>query len=152
VAEGLGEAGGLAEHAEGQEQQEQANGHVTFIADAPRRCLRRRLIIGLRRSAGCFHLRLSDGGGQTADHTTPGAVAVRVPAGYRIERVARGLTFPTGVACPDITLRGETFTSKNPLTDDDGDEAVTSAFQAAAGRRAFTARSWCRGEARKARS
>lgn len=50
--------------------------------------------------AGCFRLRTSEGGGQTTFHPprplSPSAVAL--PSGYRIEVVAAGLTFPTGVA------------------------------------------------------
>lgn len=50
--------------------------------------------------AGCYDLRGSQGGGQVA---TPApravnAADVAVPSGYRIEAVAQGLTFPTGVA------------------------------------------------------
>ena len=48
----------------------------------------------------CFALRPSDGGGQTKDKSAPPSSdpQVHVPDGYRIERVAHGLTFPTGVA------------------------------------------------------
>lgn len=49
---------------------------------------------------GCYNLRPSDGGGQHVTQTerrvNPADVAV--PSGYRIELVATGLTFPTGVA------------------------------------------------------
>jgi glucose/arabinose dehydrogenase len=50
--------------------------------------------------AGCYAVMPSSGGGQTA---APAARAVQpsdiaLPAGYRIEPVATGLTFPTGVA------------------------------------------------------
>lgn len=53
--------------------------------------------------AGCYNLRPSDGGGQTEfDGTrTVRAEDVAVPDGYRIEAVATGLTFPTGVAVDD---------------------------------------------------
>jgi glucose/arabinose dehydrogenase len=50
--------------------------------------------------AGCYHVRASSGGGQTS-FTPPREVDagdVAVPNGYRIEVVAAGLTFPTGVA------------------------------------------------------
>ena len=50
--------------------------------------------------AGCYHVRPSSGGGQTS-FTPPrevNAEDVAVPKGYRIEVVATGLTFPTGVA------------------------------------------------------
>jgi len=50
--------------------------------------------------AGCYILRPSSGGGQT-DFTPPrklNAADVALPPGYRIEVVASGLTFPTGVA------------------------------------------------------
>jgi glucose/arabinose dehydrogenase len=52
---------------------------------------------------GCFAIRPSRGGGQTT-FTGPrhiDAADVAVPAGYRIEVVARGFTFPTGVAFDD---------------------------------------------------
>jgi glucose/arabinose dehydrogenase len=55
------------------------------------------LVLGL---GGCFALRPSSGGGQT-EFTGPrkvDAADVAVPAGYRVERVAEGLDFPTGVA------------------------------------------------------
>src|SRR4051812_11206614 len=50
--------------------------------------------------SGCYNLRPSAGGGQT-EFSLPRKVAasdVAVPAGYRIEAIASGLTFPTGVA------------------------------------------------------
>lgn len=49
--------------------------------------------------SGCFVLQPSDGGGQT-DFTPPRQVEpkdVALPAGYHIEAVARGLTFPSAV-------------------------------------------------------
>jgi glucose/arabinose dehydrogenase len=50
--------------------------------------------------SGCYSLRSSSGGGQT--HFSPPrnvqASDVAVPDGYRVEVVATGLTFPTGVA------------------------------------------------------
>lgn len=52
---------------------------------------------------GCYMMRPSSGGGQTA-FTSPRVVDtqdVALPAGYRIEAVATGLTFPTGVAFDD---------------------------------------------------
>ncbi|MFN2632166.1 MAG: sorbosone dehydrogenase family protein [Thermoanaerobaculia bacterium] len=51
--------------------------------------------------AGCFSMRPSSGGGQSATFTPPRrtqAADIALPAGYRIEAVAAGLTFPTGVA------------------------------------------------------
>jgi glucose/arabinose dehydrogenase len=53
--------------------------------------------------AGCYAMRPSSGGGQT-QFTPPRAVDaadVAVPAGYRVEVVATGLTFPSGVAFDD---------------------------------------------------
>jgi glucose/arabinose dehydrogenase len=49
---------------------------------------------------GCFAARPSAGGGQTKAPATRRADSsdVILPPGYRIERVASGLTFPTGVA------------------------------------------------------
>lgn len=50
--------------------------------------------------AGCYSMRPSSGGGQ-ASFTPPRQVSpadVALPPGYRIEVVATGLTFPTGVA------------------------------------------------------
>jgi len=50
--------------------------------------------------SGCYALRSSHGGGQT-EFTLPRVIDARdvlVPAGYRIEAVATGLTFPTGIA------------------------------------------------------
>lgn len=52
---------------------------------------------------GCFSLRPSSGGGQTnfAPPRPINPADVALPAGYRIEAVAQGLTFPTGVAFDD---------------------------------------------------
>ena len=50
--------------------------------------------------SGCYNVRPSSGGGQT-EATLPrklNPADVAVPAGYRVEIVATGLTFPTGVA------------------------------------------------------
>ncbi|HEX8679244.1 MAG TPA: hypothetical protein VF683_04765, partial [Chthoniobacterales bacterium] len=50
--------------------------------------------------SGCYDMRPSSGGGQTT-FSGPRAVNtadVALPAGYRIEVVATGLTYPTGVA------------------------------------------------------
>ena len=51
-------------------------------------------------SAGCFSMRPSSGGGQTRFDAPRRLVPadVALPAGYTIEVVATGLTFPTGVA------------------------------------------------------
>ena len=49
---------------------------------------------------GCYVVRSSDGGGQTSFEGTRSvrSADVAVPEGYRVEAVATGLTFPTGVA------------------------------------------------------
>lgn len=49
---------------------------------------------------GCYNFLPSDGGGQTAatGKRTVDPADVALPAGYRIEAVATGFTFPTGVA------------------------------------------------------
>ena len=55
----------------------------------------------------CFAMRPSSGGGQKAQFTPPRRAEpadVAVPAGYRIEVVAEGLTFPTGVAFDDSVV------------------------------------------------
>lgn len=54
-------------------------------------------------NVGCYYIRPSSGGGQTS-FSPPREVRasdVAVPDGYRIEVVAKGLTFPTGVAFDD---------------------------------------------------
>lgn len=58
------------------------------------------ILMGSVSLSGCFAWFPSDGGGQTTfDGPRPFNPAdVAVPAGYRIELVASGLTFPTGVA------------------------------------------------------
>lgn len=50
--------------------------------------------------AGCWSLRSSTGGGQTrfSGERPVRAEDMKVPKGYRVEKVADGLTFPTGVA------------------------------------------------------
>lgn len=50
--------------------------------------------------AGCYYLRPSAGGGQAefVPPRTTDTADVAVPEGYRIEVVASGLTFPTGIA------------------------------------------------------
>ena len=53
-------------------------------------------------ATGCYSISPSAGGGQTRAgnrYVNPGDVAL--PPGYRIELVARGLTFPTGVTFDD---------------------------------------------------
>jgi glucose/arabinose dehydrogenase len=51
--------------------------------------------------SACYVMRPSEGGGQQAGPASGGRIAdpadVLVPAGYRVEKVAEGLTFPTGV-------------------------------------------------------
>ena len=66
------------------------------------------MIVTLLSAAACFAVRPSKGGGQitaaAADQAArqdPDASDVAVPPGYRIELVADGLTFPTGVAFGD---------------------------------------------------
>jgi len=54
--------------------------------------------------SGCYSLRASSGGGQ-ASFQPPRSIRaadIAVPAGYRIEPVATGLTFPAGVAFDDM--------------------------------------------------
>ena len=61
------------------------------------------LVIAAVVLGGCYGMRPSAGGGQT-DFKPPrnaNAADVAVPAGYRVELVASGLTFPTGVAFDD---------------------------------------------------
>jgi glucose/arabinose dehydrogenase len=54
-------------------------------------------------AAGCFRTSPSRGGGQVKalEKAGPNPADVLVPAGYRLEVVATGLTFPTGVAFDD---------------------------------------------------
>ena len=55
-------------------------------------------------ASACFSMRTSSGGGQHAKFTPPRRIDpadVAVPAGYRVEVIAEGLTFPTGVAFDD---------------------------------------------------
>lgn len=57
---------------------------------------------------GCYFLRSSSGGGQSsfAPPREIDPLAIAVPAGYRVEVVSTGLTFPTGIAFDD---RGRAF-------------------------------------------
>ncbi|HET8644063.1 MAG TPA: glucose dehydrogenase, partial [Vicinamibacteria bacterium] len=57
-------------------------------------------LAALSTGAGCYRMRPSSGGGQAsfAGPRPVRAADVAVPAGYAIEAVATGLTFPTGVA------------------------------------------------------
>lgn len=58
------------------------------------------LVLSVSALSGCYGIQPSRGGGQT-DFVPPRkieAADVALPEGYRIEVVARGLTFPTGVA------------------------------------------------------
>jgi glucose/arabinose dehydrogenase len=50
--------------------------------------------------AGCYNMRPSSGGGQTSfgGERRFDAADVAVPAGYKVEIVAKGFTYPTGVA------------------------------------------------------
>lgn len=64
----------------------------------------RRLLLGSLLLVSCFRARPSEGGGQDVSAPTVrpiGTTNVRLPAGYRIEAVARDLTFPSGVAFDD---------------------------------------------------
>lgn len=55
-------------------------------------------IFGLALLPGCYVMRTSSGGGQGASNDRRiNAADVAVPAGYRVEAVAKGLTFPTGI-------------------------------------------------------
>jgi hypothetical protein len=76
--------------------------------------------------SGCYSLLPSRGGGQTefAPPRAVNAADVLLPQGYRIEAVASGLTFPTGVAfdaagTPYVTesgyAYGEIFTTPRLL-------------------------------------
>src|SRR5689334_13243543 len=79
------------------------------------------LFVALLTLPGCFAMRGSSGGGQGASSSrevNPADIAL--PAGYRIEAVATGLNFPTGVAFdeqnrPHVTesgyAYGEVFTT-----------------------------------------
>ena len=61
------------------------------------------LVVITSANVGCYYIRPSSGGGQTS-FSPPREVRagdVAVPDGYRIEAVAKGLTFPTGVTFDD---------------------------------------------------
>src|SRR5687768_15745789 len=88
--------------------------------------------------SGCYGMRPSAGGGQ-ADFKPPrtaNAADVAVPAGYRVELVTTGLTFPTGVAFDDTGRAyvteagysyGEVFTTPRLLRiDGDGRHTVVA--------------------------
>src|SRR5689334_22174215 len=81
-------------------------------------------------SSGCFVLRPSEGGGQTkfTGDRRPDPAGIALPAGYRIETTATGLTFPTGVVFDDAGRTyvveagycyGEVFTTPRLLRVDD---------------------------------
>lgn len=60
-------------------------------------------MVAVATTGGCYFIRPSNGGGQT-NFSPPREVHasdVAVPAGYKIEVVATGLTFPTGVTFDD---------------------------------------------------
>lgn len=61
------------------------------------------LLGALLATGGCYYMHPSRGGGQTdfAGPRVANAADVVVPAGYKIELVAGGFTFPTGVAFDD---------------------------------------------------
>jgi glucose/arabinose dehydrogenase len=64
-------------------------------------------------SLGCWRARGSEGGGQIKEPKEPRAAQsgnVHLPPGYRIEPVARGLTFPVGVAFDDA---GEAYVAES---------------------------------------
>lgn len=70
------------------------------------------LVAGLNLLPGCYVLRTSSGGGQT-EFSPPRPINpadVAVPAGYQVEVVATGLTFPTGIAFGD---NGEAFVTES---------------------------------------
>jgi hypothetical protein len=81
--------------------------------------------------SGCYSMRPSSGGAEAkvaGDHR-PDPAAVALPAGYRIEPVATGLTFPTGVTFDDQGRAyivesgyayGEVFTTPRLLRVEDG--------------------------------
>lgn len=87
---------------------------------------------------GCYSLRLSDGGGQTS-FSPPREIrveAIALPAGYTIEAVASGLTFPTGAAFDDQNRLyivesgysyGEVWTTPRLLRIDPDGKAITVA-------------------------
>ncbi len=83
----------------------------------PIRLLSPLLLLSLAALPGCFALRGSSGGGQTAAPTgarVANPADVAVPAGYRIEVVATGLNFPTAVAFdgqnrPHVTEAGYSY-------------------------------------------
>ncbi|HYG36072.1 MAG TPA: glucose dehydrogenase [Clostridia bacterium] len=71
--------------------------------DTFRRGLLIMLLLGSVALAGCYVLQKSSGSGQ-ASFSPPrqvNAADVALPAGYRVEAVATGLTFPTGVTFDD---------------------------------------------------
>jgi glucose/arabinose dehydrogenase len=68
-----------------------------------RRALLLLAVLAVAVCAGCFETSPSRGGGQSRqpDVRTPNPADVLVPQGYRVEVVATGLTFPTGLAFDD---------------------------------------------------
>lgn len=87
--------------------------------------------------AGCYRLRGSSGGGQARfdppRHVDPAAVAL--PEGYRVDVIASGLTFPTGIAFDDdgrayVTESGysygEVFTTPRLLRLDESGPAIVA--------------------------
>ena len=89
-------------------------------------------------AAGCFQTRPSSGGGQTqAPARRVDPADVLLPNGYRIEAMATGLTFPTGVAFDDrgrpyVTESGYSYgekwaTARLLRIDDDGSATVVAA-------------------------
>lgn len=83
--------------------------HAEHAATRAARAFRTRAATGLAvlvlvtTVGGCYRMRSSQGGGEA--HFEPprrvNAADVQLPPGYRIEPVATGLTFPTGVAFDD---------------------------------------------------
>src|SRR4051794_21099407 len=60
------------------------------------------LLLGVAAASGCYELGGSSGGGQVrSSERRINPADIELPPGYRIEAVARGLNFPTGVAFDD---------------------------------------------------
>src|SRR3954449_7224712 len=89
-------------------------------------------VLSLAILPGCYSMRPSSGGAETAKlagDRRPDPAAVALPAGYHIEPVVTGLTFPTGVTFDDqgraYVLEsgyayGEVFTTPRLLRVEDG--------------------------------
>jgi glucose/arabinose dehydrogenase len=104
---------------------------------------------------GCYMMRPSSGAGQTPvpSARNPDPAAVVVPPGYVVELVARGLTFPTGVAVDDAGRvhvvesgysYGEVFTEPRLLRIESSGQPTTVASGARGG--PWTGVAWHRGQ------